>query len=1085
MEPLKLSWLGHPLVELKGRAIKLETRKAAALLAYLSLNPGECPREVLATMFWQEGNQQKALANLRRTLSSLNSSLPGWIEADRETIALKHNSKLWVDVDAFHQSLSQLKEHHHPENKVCDDCLSTLDKIAELYRGDFMEGVNLTDAPTFDDWQFFQRDGLRQEFADVLQRLSFGRSERGQWDQAIVHARRWVALDRLHEPACRVLMDLYARSGQRTAALHQYKELARLLNEQMGQEPEEETRRLYEQIRGRDEAKPVVESPESPTSFPLLKTKLYIPTVPESRVARSHLLARLNEAEKKALTIVSAPAGFGKTTLLAEWIAQTSLPVAWFSLDNGDNDPYRFLSYLIAALGSIHEEIGLEAQQIMQSPQLAPLHVILASLLNDLGKVAEPYALVMDDYQFITEHAVHEAMAYLLDHVPSNMHIVIATRADPPLQLGRLRAHGQMMELRTQDLRFTFEEATEFLNEVMRLGLSMEDIEALETRTEGWVVGLKMAALSLKEHENASEFIRAFSGSHRYVLDYLVEEVLRRQPAHVQTFLLETSILEKLNGSLCNTLMGEEWRQTGESCQAILEYLERSNLFLIPLDENKQWYRFHHLFADLLRARLQMSLGEDGIAQLHVRASDWHGQYGSVLEAIHHASLASDDERLERFIEQNYLELVSRGEQASLRYWTGKLSKELILRRPWLCIYEAYSHAWFGELGQSDTFLEAAEKCIQSQIRIPDADAMTGHIAYIKSRVTAMRGDLLRAIELNFAAREFLPVSNLALQLDLGITLGYLYFLNGDYSHASQFLNETIRSGRAVGAILNTVAGYCILARLCANQGQLNQSCELYHQAAQWIQETGEQHLGALSLIEIGFADVLCERNDLEAAMNHAKEGLALLPLWGKADDLALAYVTMTRIEMAQSNRQGATEAMEKAQEIIRTTGVFPEAPRAVELAQVKLWLAQGDVQEANYWVASLQGRFGSDGHFGFGNEIAHIAQARVLIAQNRNDEAISLLSHLEESARSAGRMGKVFEILLLEAMAMQEIGDSEHAIQALTQCLTLAEPEGYMRIFLDEGEPMSELLERLKTSSLTPQLEEYVNRLLEASTPA
>ena len=255
METLKLHWLGHPLVELKGRAIKLETRKAAALLAYLSLTPGECQRETLATMFWQEGNQQKALANLRRTLSSLNSSLPGWIDADRETIRLKHNGKLWVDVDAFHQLLSRLKQHNHPENEVCDDCLSILDKAVELYRGDFMDGLNLMDAPTFDDWQFFQRDGLRQEFADVLQRLTFGRSERGQWDQAIACARRWVVLDRLPDPATRALMDLYARSGQRPAALHQYEELARLLREQMGQEPEEETRRLYEQIRGREETK--------------------------------------------------------------------------------------------------------------------------------------------------------------------------------------------------------------------------------------------------------------------------------------------------------------------------------------------------------------------------------------------------------------------------------------------------------------------------------------------------------------------------------------------------------------------------------------------------------------------------------------------------------------------------------------------------------------------------------------------------------------------------------------------------------------------------------------------------------------
>lgn len=1081
VETLRLHWLGHPLVELKGKPVKLETRKAAALLVYLSLNPGECQREGLATMFWQEGNQHKALANLRRTLSSLNNSLPGWIEANRETISLKRNGRLWMDVEDFEQVFSQPNQHGHSEKETCEDCLSILDKAVELYRGDFLDGLNLGDSPSFDEWQLFQRDGLRQEFADVLQRLTSGYSKLGQRDRAILFARRWMVLDRLNESACRALMDLYARSGQWAAALHQYEELARLLKEQTGLAPEAETRRLYEQIKGRNDAKRDAGSPEQPVSFPLLKTKLYIHTAPVSRVVRSRLVECLGEVKKKALTVISAPAGFGKTTLLAEWIAQTSLPIAWLSLDKGDNDPYRFLSYLISALESINEGIGVEARRIMQSPQFTAPHIILASLMNDLGKVTGPFVLVLDDYQFITEQAVHETMAYMLDHIPSNMHLVISTRADPPLQLGRLRANDQMLELRTHDLRFTPEEATEFLNTVMRLGLSVEEIETLEMRTEGWVVGLKMAALSLKGRENAGEFIHAFSGSNRYVLDYLVEEVLKRQPVHVQNFLLHTSVLEKLSGPLCNALMSEDWKQSGETSQAILEYLERGNLFLISLDDERVWYRYHHLFADLLRVRLPTSLDAQGIAQLHIRAADWHGQNGSTLEAIHHASLAADDGRLERLIEQNYLELVSRGEQSWLRYWKGTLSRELVYRKPWLSIYEAYSHAWFGELDQADAFLRAAEKCIQSDNRLADRNAMMGHMNYIKCRVVAMRGDLSRAIELNLAAREFLPLGNLALELDLGITLGYLHFLNGDYSQASQFLNETIRLGRSVGAVLNTVAGYCILARLFFIQGKLNQSNELYHRASEWVQETGGQHLGASSLIEIGLADVLCERNKLEAALIHANKGLDLLPLWGKADDLVLAYITVTRIELARSNRRGATEAMQKALDIIQTTGVFPEARRAVEPAQVKLWLALGDIRSASRWAASLRERFGPENPFAFEHEVTQIAQARVLLAQNKPNESIRLLSSLVEIARSGGRMGKLIEILILKALAMQTMGDTDQAAITLTKGLSLAEPEGYMRIFLDEGKPMIKLLKRLKTSKLTPQLKDYVNRLLEA----
>jgi len=1085
VETLKLYWLGAPQVELNGRTVKLETRKAAALLCYLSLSPGECQRELLATMFWPEGSQQKALANLRRTLSSLNASLPGWIETERGTLALKRNARLWVDVDAFHQSLLNFRQHTHAEKELCDECLPVLEKTAEMVRGEFLEGLNLTDAPDFDEWQFFQRDGLRQEFADVLESLSTAHAERSQWEQAITCARHWVALDRLHEPARRALINLYARSGQRTAALRQYEEFTRFLKEELGQEPEEETRQLYKQIRWREEEKRVVEVPESLPSFPLLKTKLYIPVPSASRVVRAHLLDRLDKVERKALTIISAPAGFGKTTLLAEWIAQTALPVAWLSLDNGDNDPYRFLSYLIAALESVQEGVGTEAGQLMRSQQMTTNLIILASLINDLGKIADSYVLVLDDYQFISEHAVHEMVAYLLDHIPANMHIVIASRADPPLQLGRLRAHDQMLELRTQDLRFTPDEAIEFLNKVMRLGLSTEDIDALESRTEGWVVGLKMAALSLKEHENTSEFIRTFSGSHRYVLDYLVEEVLKRQPVHVQTFLLETSILEKLSGPLCDALMSEEWKLSRESGQVVLEYLERSNLFVIALDNHKQWYRYHHLFADLLRARLQGSLGAQGVAQLHIRASDWYGQNGLVLDAIHHAAMASNDEMVENLIEQHYIEMVSRGEMFEMRFWTGKLKKELVHRRPLLCIYGAYSHAWFGELSEADLLLEKAEDQIRlSKSLAPEAHAMQGLLAYVKSRVTAMRGNLLQAIEICLAARKNIPANNLApqLQFDTRVTLGYEYFLIGDYSNACQVLNETIRLGITEDAVIHTVAASCILARLYAVQGLLYKSHKTYQIATQQISDASEEHRDAQALVEIGIADVLREWNDLDNALVHVKQGLSLMPWWGKVDDFVLAYITLARIYLSQANISDAIEVVGKASKVIQTSGVFSEARHVVELARVKLWLAQGDLQAANHWAEALKERLTSGNPFKFENELAHIAQTRVLIAQNKPHEAIGLLSCLEESARSGGRMGRVIEIMLLKALALQAMGDTTQANIAIMESLTLAEPEGYMRIFLDEGGPMLKLLSHLAQSNWLNESSsnrEFVNRLL------
>jgi LuxR family maltose regulon positive regulatory protein len=485
------------------------------------------------------------------------------------------------------------------------------------------------------------------------------------------------------------------------------------------------------------------------------------------------------------------------------------------------------------------------------------------------------------------------------------------------------------------------------------------------------------------------------------------------------------------------------------------------------------------LFADLLRTQLQRSLGAQGVAQLHVRAAEWHGQNGSVLEAINHASMASDDERVERFIEQNYMELVSRGEQSWLRFWTGKLSKELVYSRPWLCIYEAMSHSWFGELDEADLLLEEAEKRIRSEISAPDAHSMLGHLAYVKSRVTAMRGDIQRAIEFCLKAREFAPASNLAMQLDTRITLGYEYFLAGDYANASPILNETIRSGITAGAVINTVAASCVLARLYAIQGLLHKSYDTYQIAAQSIPEASGQHLGARALVEVGIADVLCEWNDLDAALVHMKQGLAWLPFWDKADDWALAYITLARIHLAQANRSDAIEAVEKAIQLIQTSGVFSEARNAVGIAQVKLWLAQGDLQAANRWAASREECLSSDDLYGFENELTHITQVRVLITQNKPNEAIGLLSHLEETARSAGRMGRVIEILLLEALAMRELGDSEHAILALTKCLALAEPEGYVRVFLDEGQPMRLLLAQWLAHARAGSLRDYAIRLL------
>ncbi|HLO32258.1 MAG TPA: BTAD domain-containing putative transcriptional regulator, partial [Anaerolineales bacterium] len=1042
MERLKLHWLGQPLIELKGQSVKLETRKAAAMLAYLSLTPGACQREVLATMFWPEGNQQKSLANLRRTLSSLNSSLPKWIEANRETISLKRNAKLWVDIEAFDDLLSRYKEHSHPDSEICKDCLSALDQAIELYRGDFLKGLNLTDSPGFDEWQFFQRDSLRQEFATALQCLSSIYALQDDWDHAIVCARRWRALDYLHEPACRLLMDLYARSGQRTAALRQYEELARLLQEQLRQKPEQETRQLYEQILGKDKHNQVRESPEYRFSFPLLKTKLYIPAAPAHRVNRTRLIKHLDEIDQHALTVISAPAGFGKTTLLSEWITQSMLPVAWLSLDNGDNDPYRFLAYLIEALESVHEDVGLEARQIIQSPQLVPVHIILASLINNLGSVGEPSVLVLDDYQFLTEHAVHDAMTYLLDHLPSNLHVVIAARADPPLQLGRLRAHGQMLELRTQDLRFTSDEAAEFLNEVMQLGLSTKDIDALEARTEGWVAGLQMAALSLRGHENASEFIQAFSGSHRYVLDYLMEEVLRRQLPHIQTFLLETSILEKLNGVLCDAIMSEEWKQSGESGQAVLEYLERNNLFLIPLDDHKQWYRYHHLFADLLQSRLQQFSADRAVA-LHLSASRWFEVQGLLHEAINHALLSKDYHRSAKLLDISSQTRVLI-DVFSVQKWIQEIPDEIICEHPWIHVSQAWIWLSMGKLEKIEASLIQVDEFLRSVRRQSmddrEREDILGHVAMLRAYLAFFRGEPLTTIKQATLALQNVRLSNNFLRSRIMLQLGESYSVLGELQQGTRYLYQAIDlSVKEADYSVATVA-YFRLGNVLKVQGKLREAEKMFQQNLLALRELGGQTSPMLGKPEIGLGDVFREQGQLDAARELLSIGHKHSQLQGQPYDLVYSYIYMARLFEAQGRRKQVPELLSQVEPLFVSYTNPPAVRLAFECYRVNVWLRLGKLGKAADWVA--ENRLDCHTDINYMTEQKLISLARLLIAQARLNEAQDLLIRLAASAEAGSRIGRLLEILVLQALASQAAGNMHLACEILLKSVQLAEPE-------------------------------------------
>ncbi|RPI26011.1 MAG: hypothetical protein EHM70_19485, partial [Chloroflexota bacterium] len=667
MPELKLSWLGPPFIELRGRPIKFEMRKVTALVAYLSLHMGEISREKIATMFWPENDQQHALGSLRRTLSSLSNSLDSIsLDIDRETVGLKDRDYIQVDVDDFRQRIEKVNLHHPPEHTpgeeplVCSDCMTVLEEAVGLYRGDFLEGFNLKDCPEFDDWQFFQRENLRSQLASALEMLVMGYEGRRTWDKALLHSRRWVSLDRLNEPAQRMLIRLYIHSGQRSTAVRQVEILIQLLKDELGQAPEAETLSLYQSLAPaegssnvRNESTFPISSPQKPE--PLIKTKLFIPPLRVDRVARPRLLELLNAGSQRALTLVSAPAGFGKTTLLTSWVSHTHLPIAWLSIDEGDNDPVRFVSYLAAALESALPDIEgkFQGKFLTLQPSIQPA---MTGLVNQLAAVIDPFVLVLDDYQFIHSAVVHKAVEFLLEKIPAAMHLVIATRTDPPLPLARLRARDQLVELRAADLRFTQGEAAGFLKQAMRLDLSIEDVSALETRTEGWAAGLQMAALAIrnltKSHptpqglrsanrqSEIARFIHAFTGSHRFILDYLGEEVLSHRTEGIRLFLLQTAILERLSGPLCDAVT------QGQGSQAMLETLEKENLFLIPLDHERRWYRYHHLFGELLRYKLEEMMARSSeldkqdqptLEDLHLHAAQWFEDQNLPDEAIRHA----------------------------------------------------------------------------------------------------------------------------------------------------------------------------------------------------------------------------------------------------------------------------------------------------------------------------------------------------------------------------------------------------------------------------------------------------------------
>ncbi len=832
----------------------------------------------------------------------------------------------------------------------------------------------------------------------------------------------------------------------------------------------------------------------------ILATKLYVPPPRPNLVLRPRLVERLNEGLSSGckLTLISASAGFGKTTLVSEWVASFNRPVAWLSLDEGDNNPACFLAYLIAALQTIAANIGAGVLRTFQSPQPSPIESILTVLLNEITALPDNSVLVLDDYHLIDAKPVDQALTFLLEHLPPQMHLVIATREDPHLPLARLRARGQLTELRAADLRFTPAEAADFLNQVMGLNLAVEGIAALEARTEGWIAGLQLAALSMRGQKDIAGFIRSFTGSHRFVLDYLVEEVLQQQPQTLQTFLLGTSILDRMCGSLCDAVLLD----SAASGQKTLEYIEQANLFVVPLDNERRWYRYHHLFADVLRMHL-MAEQPDQVSALHRRASEWYEHNGSAADAIRHTLAAEDFARAADLVELAMPAMNRSRQFATLLGWLKAIPDELVRLRPVLSTGYASVSLSCGELGGVELRLRDAERWLDTTADMherPESPAgrmivvdkeeflrVPGMIAIIRAGLALARGDMPETVKNARRVLDLAPENDHLMLGGAASQLGLVAWTSGDLDTARRMTAEGMANLRLGGYISEAIGDAIVLADIQIAQGRLHEAMTTYERGLQWATELGAPVLRGAADMYVGMSALRREHNDLKTATQCLLTSQALGELAGLQQNPYRWCAAMARIREAQGDLDGALDLLDQAERLYDAN--FSPNVRPVATRKTRVWVAQGRLGEALGW-AHEQG-LSVENELSYLHEFDHITLARVLLARYQSDRAdgsisgvVGLLERLLKAAQEGGRKGNVIEILVLQAIAYHAQGDIPAALLPLQHALMLAEPEGYVRMFLDEGSSMMQLLaavRRLPEASAREIMPDYTDKLLAA----
>lgn len=769
----------------------------------------------------------------------------------------------------------------------------------------------------------------------------------------------------------------------------------------------------------------------------LLTTKFYVPPLRSELISRRHLVEKLMQGLDCSLILVSAPAGYGKTTVLSDLVhnIEPDIKTTWISLDSTDNDPVTFWNYFITALGNIEQGIGDDALSILHSPGSSPADLLLTTLINEINKITSDFFFILDDYHVIESQPVHEAVTFLLDHIPGKMHLVIATRTDPPLPLARLRGRRSMIEIRTNDLRFTHDETDDFFNRFININLDREDIEALTIRTEGWITGLQMAALSMRGHDNIHAFIRDFTGSHRFILDYLIEEVFQRQSPDIQDFLLKTSILDRLTVPLCDYVTERSDSRT------ILAALERANLFIVPLDESRQWYRYQHLFSDLLRHQLEITSDINDISGYHLRASHWFESNYLSSDAIQHAIHSGDWERASSLIANASQSLLKSGEITTLLRWIQQLPDEIIASHPQLWSECCWTMILTGQFDRAESFLERIETNTKSN------DVSRGEMLVMKAYIARSRGDNLGTIEFSMEARSLVPETSIDTRCILALNLGIAQWHFGHLEEAEEALIEAENKAQQIEnyyVLLTAISAHCIIH---AAQGKLHQAADLCRKA---IEMAGGSP--GVALVYLTLAAILYEWNDLPDAADCVNRGIELSKQSGNVEIQSGGYRTMSRILMAYGDAAGAYSALETAYLFFSNKQVSPLDGARTADCFVQLYLMQKNIAKAQEWMERVAEDVDAITFY----PRLHLSGARLSLALGEKQKAQKELAEKARIAKQSGWIYGLIETRILQSLAASE---PEEAIVFITDALNLAQPEGFIRIFVDKGEALEVIL--------------------------